>query len=269
MGLVRPPTHKPPLYQQQANPRGDEPGIAELARLVAELQRDSEMFSKKIDAVKGETEELRVDIERLGMEAERLKRNVEGLEGTLKGLKRDIEDLQVETYRLQKDSMNSSRKGYVSGTTTVRQLKAAAAEYLKQDIVEDRNIAEFSNARVFVSENGPIALAPYEPDDTLKIKTVCSEATASGFVFVPALPTETGTKQEATAGNNSNIHDMLGQMMKAGNDTTIASLRDDNATLMERIQALEATNASLKQENDDLSRENKALVEKSQSCACH
>ncbi|SJK99494.1 uncharacterized protein ARMOST_02796 [Armillaria ostoyae] len=164
-------------------------------------------------------------------------------------------------------TVNSSRKGYVSGTTTVRQLKAAAAEYVKQDI-EDRNIAEFSNARVFVSENGPIALAPYEPDDTLKIKTVCSDATASGFVFVPAPPTETETRHEA-AGNNRNIHDMLGQMMKAGNDTTIASLQDDNATLMERIQALEAANAALKQENEDLSRENKALVEKLQSHACH
>ncbi len=180
--------------------------------------------------------------------------------------------------------MNSSRKGYVSGTTTLRQLKVAAAEYVKQDI-EDRNFAEFSNARVFVSgerspkfacnssqysvENGPIALAPYEPDDTLKIKTVCSDTTASGFVFVPAPPTE--TRQEA-AGNSNTIHDMLGQMMRAGNDTTIASLQDDNATLMERIQALEAANAALKQENADLSRENKVLVEKSQGYAedgCH
>ncbi|KAK0222871.1 hypothetical protein EDD85DRAFT_247254 [Armillaria nabsnona] len=162
-------------------------------------------------------------------------------------------------------TVTSSRKGYVSGTTTVRQLKAAAAEYVKQDI-EDRNIAEFSNARVFVSENGPIALAPYEPDDSLKIKTICSDATASGFVFVPAPPTE--TRQEA-AGNSNTIHDMLGQMMKAGNDTTIASLQDDNATLMERIQALEAANAALKQENGDLSLENRALVEKLQSYACH
>lgn len=47
-------------------------------------------------------------------------------------------------------TVNSSRKGYVSGTTTVRQLKAAAAEYVKQD-TEDRNFAEFNNARVFVS----------------------------------------------------------------------------------------------------------------------
>lgn len=164
-------------------------------------------------------------------------------------------------------TVNSSRKGYVSGTTSIRQLKAAAAEYVKQDI-EDRNIAEFSNVRVFVSENGPIALGSYEPDDTLKIKTVCSDATASGFVFVPALPKETETRQEA-AGNSTNIHDMLGQMMKAGNDTTIASLRDDNATLMERIQALEVANAALKQENEDLSQENKALVEKLQSYACH
>ncbi|KAK0444073.1 hypothetical protein EV421DRAFT_488843 [Armillaria borealis] len=162
-------------------------------------------------------------------------------------------------------TVNSSRKGYVSGTTTVRQLKAAAAEYVKQDI-EDHNIAEFSNARVFVSENGPIALAPYEPDDSLKIKTVCSDATASGFVFVPAPPTE--MRQEA-AGNSNNIHDMLGQMMKAGNDTTIASLQDENATLMEKIQALDVANAALKQENEDLSRENKALVEKLQSYACH
>ncbi|PBL04366.1 hypothetical protein ARMGADRAFT_1004933 [Armillaria gallica] len=160
-------------------------------------------------------------------------------------------------------TVNSSRKGYVSGTTTVRQLKAAAAEYVKQDI-EDHNIAEFSNARVFVSENGPIALAPYEPDDTLKIKTACSDATANGFVFVHALPTE--TRQEA-AGSSNNIHDMLGQMMKAGNDTTIASLQNDNTALMERIQALEAANAALKKENEDLSRENKALVEKSQGYA--
>ncbi|KAK0494065.1 hypothetical protein EDD18DRAFT_1356012 [Armillaria luteobubalina] len=150
-------------------------------------------------------------------------------------------------------TVNSSRKGYVSGTTSIRQLKAAAAEYVKQDI-EDRNIAEFSNVRVFVSENGPIALGSYEPDDTLKIKTVCSDATASGFVFVPALPKETETRQEA-AGNR--------------NDTTIASLRDDNATLMERIQALEVANAALKQENEDLSQENKALIEKLQSYACH
>ncbi len=62
---------------------------------------------------------------------------------------------------------------------------------------------------------------------------------------------------------------MLGQMMKAGNDTTIASLQDDNTALMERIQALEAANAALKQENGDLSRENQALVEKLQSYACH
>lgn len=62
---------------------------------------------------------------------------------------------------------------------------------------------------------------------------------------------------------------MLGQMMKAGNDTTIASLQDDNTALMERIQALEAANAALKQENGGLSRENQALVEKLQSYACH
>ncbi|KAK0214108.1 hypothetical protein IW262DRAFT_1408687 [Armillaria fumosa] len=164
-------------------------------------------------------------------------------------------------------TVNSSRKGYVSGITSVRQLKAAAAEYVKQDI-EDRNIAEFSNARVFVSENSPIALGSYEPDDTLKIKTICSDATASGFVFVPALPTETEARQEAV-GHSNNIHDMLGQMMKAGNDTTITSLQEDNATLMERIQALEAANAALKQENEGLIQENKALVEKLQSYARH
>ncbi|KAK0472071.1 hypothetical protein IW261DRAFT_1509979 [Armillaria novae-zelandiae] len=119
-------------------------------------------------------------------------------------------------------------------------------------------------------ENGPIALGSYEPDDTLKIKTVCSDATASGFVFVPAspLPTEKETGQEAV-GQSNNIHDMLGQMMKAGNDTTIAILQNDNATLMERIQALESANAALKQENEDLSQENKALVEKLESYTCH
>ncbi|KAK0214109.1 hypothetical protein IW262DRAFT_298221 [Armillaria fumosa] len=104
MGLVRPPIHNPLLYQQQADPSGNEPGIVELARLVAELKRDSEMVRKEIDAIKGETKELRVDIERLGMETEGLKRNVEGLERTLKGLKRDIEGLQVETYHLKRDS---------------------------------------------------------------------------------------------------------------------------------------------------------------------
>ncbi|KAK0470306.1 uncharacterized protein EV420DRAFT_1499719 [Desarmillaria tabescens] len=166
-------------------------------------------------------------------------------------------------------TVNSSRKGYVNGTTTVRQLKAAAAAYIKQD-VEDRNISEFCNARVFVSENGPIALAPYEPDDSLKVNTVCSDATASGFVFVPSLPTE--MRQEEAAAGGNNIHDMLGQMMKAGNDTTIASLQDENMTLMERIQALEEANTALKQENQDLKRENQALVERLREHAddtCH
>ncbi|KAG7444706.1 uncharacterized protein BT62DRAFT_221656 [Guyanagaster necrorhizus] len=160
-------------------------------------------------------------------------------------------------------TVHSSRKGYVSGKTTVRQLKTAAADYVKQD-VEDRNITDFCEARVFVSENGAIALAPYEPDDSLRIQTVCSDATASGFVFVPAGPVQ--VRREAAAGSD-NIHDMLGKMMKAGNETTIANLQSDNAALTERVQALEEANAALKRENEDLKRENRALVEKSQDCA--
>ncbi|KAK0222873.1 hypothetical protein EDD85DRAFT_247274 [Armillaria nabsnona] len=107
MGLVRPPIHKPLLYQQQANPSGHEPGFVELARLVAELKRDSALVRKEIDAIMGETKELRLDIERLGMETDELKRNVEGLERKTKSLKRDIEGLQVETYRLKKESSKS------------------------------------------------------------------------------------------------------------------------------------------------------------------
>ncbi|SJK99492.1 uncharacterized protein ARMOST_02794 [Armillaria ostoyae] len=112
MGLVRPPNHKPLLYQQQTNPGGNEPGIVELARLVAELKRDSAKVRREIDAVKGETKELRMDIEHLGMETEGLKRNVEGLERTLKGLKRDIEGLQVETYCPKKESSKSFKGNF-------------------------------------------------------------------------------------------------------------------------------------------------------------
>ncbi|KAK0204375.1 hypothetical protein DFS33DRAFT_1486680 [Desarmillaria ectypa] len=101
MGLVRPPIRRPLLYQQQANPSGNEPGLEELAQLVAELKRDSATVRTEIEAVKRETKELRLDIERLEVETERLKRDVEGLKQETTTIKYDLESVERDASDLK------------------------------------------------------------------------------------------------------------------------------------------------------------------------
>ncbi|KAG7444705.1 uncharacterized protein BT62DRAFT_933752 [Guyanagaster necrorhizus] len=92
MGFVLIPIRKPRLYQQEALSNGNKPGIAELARFIDKVKRDTVIFKEELEMVSRETEILRLDVTRLKEETEGLKRDIESLE---RRNKQGDEDLQL------------------------------------------------------------------------------------------------------------------------------------------------------------------------------
>ncbi|KAK0470296.1 uncharacterized protein EV420DRAFT_1634729 [Desarmillaria tabescens] len=66
----------------------------------------------------------------------------------------------------------------------MKQVKAATGKYVKGDI-QEQDRREFKDARIFVSET-IIPIEYTEPKDTAKVKTLGTDPSAGGIIFVPA-----------------------------------------------------------------------------------
>ncbi|SJK98743.1 uncharacterized protein ARMOST_02012 [Armillaria ostoyae] len=82
-------------------------------------------------------------------------------------------------------SVTSSRIGYVKDETTMEQVKAVAGDYVKGDI-QGQDRQEFQEAKVFLSQNTTIPIEYSEPQDRAKAKTLGTDPSARGIIFVPA-----------------------------------------------------------------------------------
>ncbi|PBL04341.1 hypothetical protein ARMGADRAFT_1158168 [Armillaria gallica] len=79
----------------------------------------------------------------------------------------------------------------------MQEIKLAANEYIKGDI-QDRNRQEFTNARIFISENTTVPVEFFEPKDKAKAKTLGTDTSARGIVVVPAC---NSTQQDQSPNN--------------------------------------------------------------------
>ncbi|SJL18347.1 uncharacterized protein ARMOST_21934 [Armillaria ostoyae] len=96
---------------------------------------------------------------------------------------RDPDRTHTKTFIFH--SVTSSRIGYVKDETTMEQVKAVAGDYVKGDI-QEQNHQEFQEAKVFLSENTLIPVEYTEPQDRAKAKTLGTDPSARGIIFVPA-----------------------------------------------------------------------------------
>ncbi|KAK0470305.1 uncharacterized protein EV420DRAFT_1634738 [Desarmillaria tabescens] len=158
-------------------------------------------------------------------------------------------------------TVHTSRKGYVKDNCTMRQIKNAAADYVRVDsVVENRE--QFGSPKVFVSEHMLVEYS--EPKDTAKAKTVCSDPTANGIVFVP-IPSDTPPQydyQPHPGHNNATTPFDIKALLEAfrkESDLRMEALQRDNSSkfdaLQQRIIAVEDDNEDLKQRVDDLTQE--------------
>lgn len=143
----------------------------------------------------------------------------------------------------------------------MRQIKDAATDYVRVDgVVENRE--QFGSPKVFVSEHMLVEYS--EPKDTAKAKTVCSDPTANGIVFVP-IPSDTPPQydyQPHPGHNNATTPFDIKALLEAfrkESDLRMEALQRDNSSkfdaLQQRIIAVEDDNEDLKQRVDDLTQE--------------
>jgi len=154
----------------------------------------------------------------------------------------------------------------VKENCTMRQLKAAAADYVKLDAaVENRE--HFGSPTVFVSENTMVPLE--ESKDTAKVKTVCSHPTASGIVFVPA-PSETPPQYQPHASHTHatvppDVLAMFETFQKASESKLEAFREDLRKDSNLKLDALQQRVAVVEEDNEDLREQVEKLTEEGEN----
>ncbi|KAK0222869.1 hypothetical protein EDD85DRAFT_959756 [Armillaria nabsnona] len=159
-------------------------------------------------------------------------------------------------------TVHTSRTGYVKGNCTMRQLKAAAVDYVKLDAtVENRE--QFGSPKVFASLSPVLQME--EPEDTAKAKAVCPYATASGVVFVSA-PPDMPPQYQPSAGHHDtpapfDFRAMLEQFQKESDLKLEAFKEELQRDSDSKLDALQQRVAVVEEDKEDLREQVETLTE--------
>ncbi|KAK0214106.1 hypothetical protein IW262DRAFT_1466657 [Armillaria fumosa] len=137
----------------------------------------------------------------------------------------------------------------------MNQINAAAVDFIRSDAaLAAENRQQFGSPKVFVSEHTMLPLG--EPDDTAKTETVCSDAIASGIVFVPGpneMPPQCQLHASHTHGTVS--PDVLLVLVEAKLDA-LQQRVEDNEDLKEQAENLTEGVANHKRQITELKSQN-------------